>query len=147
VRPSATNYRPWRYGDRLPYGYYSQRYIVNDYYAYRLRPPPYRLSLRARRPRRRARGNRQRHSGLGRVRKSSTEGAAPLSVLPPPRGRPGRGQSSHRRSPRCPTAHHKSADPVRRRPTVTADLANGAFVMRFAFIPWIVLSTPAGRLR
>jgi Ni/Co efflux regulator RcnB len=41
VRPSGYYYRSWRYGDRLPYGYYSSRYVVNDYYAYRLRPPPY----------------------------------------------------------------------------------------------------------
>jgi Ni/Co efflux regulator RcnB len=25
----------------LPYGYYAPRYVVHDYYAYRLRPPPY----------------------------------------------------------------------------------------------------------
>ena len=41
VRPSGYYYRPWRYGDRLPYGYYSDRYVVNNYHAYRLRPPPY----------------------------------------------------------------------------------------------------------
>jgi len=41
VRPSGYYYRSWRYGDRLPYGYYSSRYVVNDYHLYRLRPPPY----------------------------------------------------------------------------------------------------------
>jgi Ni/Co efflux regulator RcnB len=40
VRPSGYYYRSWRYGDYLPRSYYSRRYIVNDYYAYRLRPPP-----------------------------------------------------------------------------------------------------------
>ena len=40
VRPSGYHYRSWRYGDHLPRAYYSRRYIVNDYYAYRLRPPP-----------------------------------------------------------------------------------------------------------
>jgi Ni/Co efflux regulator RcnB len=40
VRPSGYHYRTWRYGDYLPRGYYSRRYIVNNYYAYRLRPPP-----------------------------------------------------------------------------------------------------------
>jgi Ni/Co efflux regulator RcnB len=40
VRPSGYYYRSWRYGDRLPRAYYGPRYIVNDYYAYRLRPPP-----------------------------------------------------------------------------------------------------------
>jgi Ni/Co efflux regulator RcnB len=41
VRPSGYYYRSWRYGDYLPRAYYGRRYIVNDYYAYRLRPPPY----------------------------------------------------------------------------------------------------------
>jgi len=41
ARPSGYYYRSWRYGDRLPRGYYSNRYVVNDYRAYRLRPPPY----------------------------------------------------------------------------------------------------------
>jgi Ni/Co efflux regulator RcnB len=40
VRPSGYHYRSWRYGDHLPRGYYSRRYIVDDYYSYRLRPPP-----------------------------------------------------------------------------------------------------------
>ncbi|HEY7638199.1 MAG TPA: RcnB family protein [Steroidobacteraceae bacterium] len=40
VRPSGYYYRSWRYGDYLPRAYYGRRYIVNDYYAYRLRPPP-----------------------------------------------------------------------------------------------------------
>jgi Ni/Co efflux regulator RcnB len=40
VRPSGYHYRSWRYGDHLPRGYYSGRYIVNDYHTYRLRPPP-----------------------------------------------------------------------------------------------------------
>jgi Ni/Co efflux regulator RcnB len=40
VRPSGYYYRSWRYGDHLPHAYYGRRYIVNDYYAYRLRPPP-----------------------------------------------------------------------------------------------------------
>jgi Ni/Co efflux regulator RcnB len=41
VRPSGYYYRSWRYGDHLPYGYYSSRYVVNDYHVYHLRPPPY----------------------------------------------------------------------------------------------------------
>ena len=41
VRPSGYYYRSWGYGDRLPYGYYAPRYVVHDYYAYDLRPPPY----------------------------------------------------------------------------------------------------------
>ena len=41
VRPSGYYYRSWGYGDRLPRGYYSSRYIVNDYHVYHLRPPPY----------------------------------------------------------------------------------------------------------
>jgi Ni/Co efflux regulator RcnB len=40
VRPSGYYYRSWRYGDHLPRGYYSRRYIVNDYHVYHLRPPP-----------------------------------------------------------------------------------------------------------
>jgi Ni/Co efflux regulator RcnB len=40
VRPSGYHYRSWHYGDHLPRGYYSRRYIVNDYHAFRLRPPP-----------------------------------------------------------------------------------------------------------
>ena len=40
VRPSGYYYRSWRYGDYLPRGYYTRRYIVDDYYSYRLRPPP-----------------------------------------------------------------------------------------------------------
>jgi len=40
VRPSGYYYRSWRYGDRLPYAYYGPRYVVSDYYSYRLRPPP-----------------------------------------------------------------------------------------------------------
>ncbi|MGH8237874.1 MAG: RcnB family protein [Steroidobacteraceae bacterium] len=40
VRPSGYHYRSWRYGDHLPRAYYGRRYIVSDYYAYRLRPPP-----------------------------------------------------------------------------------------------------------
>jgi Ni/Co efflux regulator RcnB len=40
VRPSGYHYRSWRYGDHLPRSYYSRRYIVDDYYSYRLRPPP-----------------------------------------------------------------------------------------------------------
>jgi Ni/Co efflux regulator RcnB len=41
VRPSGYYYRSWRYGDYLPRGYYSSRYVVNDYHLYHLRPPPY----------------------------------------------------------------------------------------------------------
>jgi Ni/Co efflux regulator RcnB len=41
VRPSGYSYRSWRYGDRLPSGYYSGRYVVNNYQVYRLRAPPY----------------------------------------------------------------------------------------------------------
>lgn len=40
VRPSGYYYRSWRYGDHLPRAYYGRRYVVNDYYTYRLRPPP-----------------------------------------------------------------------------------------------------------
>lgn len=40
VRPSGYHYRSWRYGDHLPRAYYGRRYVVSDYYAYRLRPPP-----------------------------------------------------------------------------------------------------------
>jgi Ni/Co efflux regulator RcnB len=41
VRPHGYYYyRSWRYGDYLPRAYYGRRYIVNDYYVYRLRPPP-----------------------------------------------------------------------------------------------------------
>jgi Ni/Co efflux regulator RcnB len=40
VRPSGYYYRSWRYGDHLPRAYYGHRYVVNNYYAYRLRPPP-----------------------------------------------------------------------------------------------------------
>lgn len=40
VRPSGYYYRSWRYGDHLPSAYYGRRYIVNDYHAYRLGPPP-----------------------------------------------------------------------------------------------------------
>jgi Ni/Co efflux regulator RcnB len=40
ARPHGYYYRSWRYGDHLPRAYYGRRYIVNDYYAYRLRPPP-----------------------------------------------------------------------------------------------------------
>ena len=41
VRPSGYYYRSWRYGDYLPRGYYSSRYVVNDYHVYHLHPPPY----------------------------------------------------------------------------------------------------------
>ena len=41
VRPSGYYYRSWRYGDYLPRGYYSSRYVVNDYHLYHLHPPPY----------------------------------------------------------------------------------------------------------
>ena len=40
VRPSGYYYRSWRYGDYLPRHYYARRYIIDDYYSYRLRPPP-----------------------------------------------------------------------------------------------------------
>lgn len=40
VRPSGYYYRSWRYGEHLPSAYYGHRYVVNNYYAYRLRPPP-----------------------------------------------------------------------------------------------------------
>jgi Ni/Co efflux regulator RcnB len=40
VRPSGYHYRSWGYGQRLPPAYYGRRYIVNDYYSYRLGPPP-----------------------------------------------------------------------------------------------------------
>ena len=41
VRPSGYYYRSWGYGDRLPYAYCAPRYVVHDYYAYSLSPPPY----------------------------------------------------------------------------------------------------------
>jgi Ni/Co efflux regulator RcnB len=40
-RPHGYYYRSWRYGDYLPRAYYGRRYVVNDYYAYQLRRPPY----------------------------------------------------------------------------------------------------------
>jgi Ni/Co efflux regulator RcnB len=40
-RPHGYYYRSWRYGDYLPRAYYGHRYIVNDYYVYHLRRPPY----------------------------------------------------------------------------------------------------------
>lgn len=40
VRPSGYYYRSWHYGDNLPRAYYGRRYVVNDYYSYRLRQPP-----------------------------------------------------------------------------------------------------------
>jgi Ni/Co efflux regulator RcnB len=39
-RPYGYHYHSWRRGDRLPMAYCGPRYIVNDYYAYRLRAPP-----------------------------------------------------------------------------------------------------------
>lgn len=41
VSPSGYYYRSWGYGDCLPRAYYGRRYIVDDYYTYRLRPPPH----------------------------------------------------------------------------------------------------------
>lgn len=40
VRPRGYYYRAWRHGEHLPAAYYSRRYIVHDYHAYRLGPPP-----------------------------------------------------------------------------------------------------------
>jgi Ni/Co efflux regulator RcnB len=40
-RPHGYYYRSWRYGDYLPRVYYGRHYIVNDYYVYHLRRPPY----------------------------------------------------------------------------------------------------------
>src|SRR5688572_17796920 len=40
LRPSGYYYRSWRHGDYLPRAYLSRRYVINDYYSYRLRPPP-----------------------------------------------------------------------------------------------------------
>jgi len=40
-RPHGYYYRTWRYGDYLPRAYYGRRYIVDDYYSYHLRRPPY----------------------------------------------------------------------------------------------------------
>jgi Ni/Co efflux regulator RcnB len=40
VAPRGYYHRSWRHGDHLPSAYYAPRYIVHDYYSYRLRPPP-----------------------------------------------------------------------------------------------------------
>ena len=34
-------YRHWAYGDRLPFGWFTDRWIINDYYYYDLAVPPY----------------------------------------------------------------------------------------------------------
>jgi len=34
-------YRQWGYGERLPYGWYADRWIIDDYYDYDLAVPPY----------------------------------------------------------------------------------------------------------
>lgn len=39
-RPFGYRYYAWRRGDRLPRAYYSTRYLVRDYRAYRLYAPP-----------------------------------------------------------------------------------------------------------
>jgi Ni/Co efflux regulator RcnB len=40
VAPRGYHVRHWRHGDHLPRGYYESRYIVRDYHAYHLSPPP-----------------------------------------------------------------------------------------------------------
>lgn len=39
-RPSGYRYYSWRRGARLPAAYYAPRYVVHDYYRYRLYAPP-----------------------------------------------------------------------------------------------------------
>lgn len=39
-RPHGYRYHAWRSGDHLPPSYRVSRYYVNDYWTYRLRPPP-----------------------------------------------------------------------------------------------------------
>jgi len=39
-RATAGHYHYWRRDDRLPTAYYAPRYIVHDYHARHLRPPP-----------------------------------------------------------------------------------------------------------
>jgi Ni/Co efflux regulator RcnB len=39
-RPHGYVHRSWRRGARLPVAYHAPRYVVHDYNAYRLRPPP-----------------------------------------------------------------------------------------------------------
>lgn len=41
VAPRGYYARSWHRGDRLPPAYYSSRYVVNDYRAYRLNTPPH----------------------------------------------------------------------------------------------------------
>lgn len=40
IAPRGYYARSWHRGDRLPPAYYSSRYVVNDYRAYRLQAPP-----------------------------------------------------------------------------------------------------------
>jgi Ni/Co efflux regulator RcnB len=40
IAPRGYVVRSWHRGDRLPPAYYSSRYVVNDYRAYRLQAPP-----------------------------------------------------------------------------------------------------------
>lgn len=39
-RPRGYSHHHWRAGDQMPRSYRSSRYVVNDYYAYRLQAPP-----------------------------------------------------------------------------------------------------------
>ena len=39
--PRGYHVTHWRHGDHLPRAYYSSRYIVRDYHAYHLSPPPH----------------------------------------------------------------------------------------------------------
>ena len=40
IAPRGYHVRSWRHGDHLPRSYYATRYIVHDYHAYHLSPPP-----------------------------------------------------------------------------------------------------------
>ena len=39
--PQGYYYRPWSYGQRLPFGWFAAQFYINDYYAYDLPVPPY----------------------------------------------------------------------------------------------------------
>jgi len=41
VAPHGYTVRSWGYGDRLPYAYRTQNYVISDYHRYGLRQPPH----------------------------------------------------------------------------------------------------------
>lgn len=41
IAPSGYYYRPWRYGETLPRGWYEREYWVSDWWSYGLAEPPY----------------------------------------------------------------------------------------------------------